>query len=312
MAQLTDQELAGIAHDFYLSKLNIAEISQKYDLSRYLIAKALEDAENRGIVKIQITHRIKRNQQLEREFQKKFNLKEAFILQSSENKDEDAEAIVNFAAKQIETYLKNAKTIGISWGSTMRGIINDFDEKNLNQLYFVQLLGQAINANRRKNPLAQKAAEKLHVQSLSLPAPLYMLNSDLIMELKREPYFEVIETCYHNLDLLFTGIGTMQSIKVNQFLDRNYVPILFKDIPEEKVAGTIMGRPYDIDGHFFQNFEKHICGVSITDIMKTPIRFCVVRDQFKATALLGALRTGTLTHLVTNDVIANRVLQNMA
>ena len=53
-------------------------------------------------------------------------------------------------------------------------------------------------------------------------------------------------------------------------------------------------------------------GVSITDIMKTPIRFCVVRDQFKATALLGALRTGTLTHLVTNDVIANRVLQNMA
>lgn len=71
MAQLTDQELAGIAHDFYLSKLNIAEISQKYDLSRYLIAKALEDAENRGIVKIQITHRIKRNQQLEREFQKK-------------------------------------------------------------------------------------------------------------------------------------------------------------------------------------------------------------------------------------------------
>ena len=54
MAQLTDQVLAGIAHDFYLSKLNIGEISQKYDLSRYLITKALEEAENRGIVKIQI------------------------------------------------------------------------------------------------------------------------------------------------------------------------------------------------------------------------------------------------------------------
>ena len=40
MAQLTDEQLANIAHDFYLSQLNIADISQKYDLSRYLIAKS--------------------------------------------------------------------------------------------------------------------------------------------------------------------------------------------------------------------------------------------------------------------------------
>ncbi len=39
MAQLTDEQLADIAHDFYLSKLNIGEISQKYNLSRYLITK---------------------------------------------------------------------------------------------------------------------------------------------------------------------------------------------------------------------------------------------------------------------------------
>ena len=51
MTQLSDEELASIAHDFYLSKLNIAEISEKYDLSRYIITKALEDAEQRGIVK---------------------------------------------------------------------------------------------------------------------------------------------------------------------------------------------------------------------------------------------------------------------
>ena len=80
MAQLTDEQLADIAHDFYLSKLNIGEISQKYNLSRYLITKALDDAEMRGIVKIQITQGVKRNQLLEREFQKKFGLKEVFIL----------------------------------------------------------------------------------------------------------------------------------------------------------------------------------------------------------------------------------------
>lgn len=311
MAQLTDQVLAGIAHDFYLSKLNIGEISQKYDLSRYLITKALEEAENRGIVKIQIKQGIKRNPSLEREFQKKFNLKEAFILESTKNKNENMEAIVSFAAGQIQTYLKKTKIAGISWGSTMRGVINDFTEEDLNHLYFVQLVGQAINANPSKNPLAQDAAAKFHAHSLTLPAPLYMLDTALIPALKREPYYQVIEDHYHNLDLLFTGIGTMQSIKVNRFLEENYVPQLFKDIPENKVAGTIMGRLYDNDGHFFPNIEEHICGISIKDIEKTPIRFCVVRDQFKSRALLGALRTGMITHLVTNDAIAKSVLQNM-
>lgn len=73
----------------------------------------------------------------------------------------------------------------------------------------------------------------------------------------------------------------------------------------------IMGRPYNIKGEFFPDFEQHICGISMNDIMKTPIRFCVVRNRFKSEALLGALRSGIITHLVTNDAIAQRVLQNI-
>ena len=309
MAQLTDEQLASIAHDFYLSKLNIAEISQKYNLSRYLITKALDDAEMRGIVKIKITQGIKRNQVLERKFQKLFGFKEGFILKSSENDANDDESVVNFATKQIQTYLQNTHIAGVTWGSTMRGVINNFNEENFNKLYFIQLLGHAINANRRKNPLVQDAAEKFHAKSLGLPTPLYILNPKIIPALKKEPYFKIVENCYHNLDLLFTGLGTLDSFKANPFLDKNYGPQLFKNIPEEQVAGLIMGRPYNINGEFFTDFEKHICGISMNDIMQTPTRFCVVNNRFKSKALLGALRSGIITHLVINDDLAHRVLR---
>ena len=234
MAQLTDEQLADIAHDFYLSKLNIGEISQKYNLSRYLITKALDDAEMRGIVKIQITQGVKRNQLLEREFQKKFGLKEVFILHCYEDKEDDSEAVINFASKQIENYLQNTKIAGVSWGATMRGVINDFSEETLTKLYFVQLLGQPINANRCKNPLAQEAADSLHAHSLNLPAPLYVINPKIIPILRTEPYFKIIENCYHDLELLFTGLGNFDSFRTNQFLLTNYGPKLFKDIPKIK------------------------------------------------------------------------------
>ena len=44
MTLLTDEQLANIAHDYFLSQMNIADISEKYNLSRYLITKSLEDA----------------------------------------------------------------------------------------------------------------------------------------------------------------------------------------------------------------------------------------------------------------------------
>jgi len=95
MTLLTDEQIANIAHDYFLSKLNIAEISKKYNLSRYLIAKAIDEAEDKGIVKISIYQSPKRAQNLEREFQKLFDLKEVYILEDKETKNQDNEMIVN-------------------------------------------------------------------------------------------------------------------------------------------------------------------------------------------------------------------------
>lgn len=306
MAQLNDDQLASIAHDFYLSKLNIAEIAQKYSLSRYLVTKALDDAQERGVVRINITHGIKRNQILEREMQKRFGLKEAIILPGVDNNEIDN--IIAIAAKQIEIHLKSAKAVGVSWGSTMHSVIDSFNDANFPDLHVVQLLGQAINSNRRKNPLTQEAAEKLHARSLMLPAPMYVLNPQIVSDLEKEPYFKAVKQCYRELDLLFTGIGTLQSFKVNPFLVKNYGPTLLKGIPEEDIAGFILGRPYNIQGKFFDSIEKYVCGISMTDIMNTPVRFCIVQSRFKSTALLGALRSGIVTHLVTSENIAERIL----
>ena len=71
----------------------------------------------------------------------------------------------------------------------------------------------------------------------------------------------------------------------------------------------IFGRPYDHEGHFFSSITDKIIGISDQQIVKTPVRFVVVNDRFKSEALLGALKSGIITHLVTSETIADRVLQ---
>ncbi len=98
MTQLTDEQLANIAHDYYLSKLNIADISQKYSLSRYLITKALDDAQDKGIVKINIYQNTKRDEKLERKFLQLFD----HPITSTKNNDLD-----NLIMKTTSKYFDN-------------------------------------------------------------------------------------------------------------------------------------------------------------------------------------------------------------
>ncbi|WEV70222.1 DNA-binding transcriptional regulator [Lactobacillus sp. ESL0785] len=309
MTLLTDEELANIAHDYFLSKLNIADISQKYNLSRYLITKAIEEAEDKGIVKISIYQSPRRAERLEREFQKLFDLKEVYILKDLETKNQDNEMIVKYAAKQIQNYAKTAHVIGLTWGTLVRDIIDNFSEVNREDLTFIQLVGQAVNASKRKHPLAQIAANMFNAKCLTLPAPLYAINPQLVQYIQKEPFFEYIKNYYSKIDLAFASIGTNQAFESGKFFMDYYNDQLFANIDRNKVAGVIFGRPYDINGEFYSSIEPHICGISLREIMQIPNRFVIVKNRFKEDALLGALRSGVITHLVTTSGIAERVLR---
>ncbi|MDF7682741.1 sugar-binding domain-containing protein [Lactobacillus sp. ESL0679] len=308
MTLLTDEQLANIAHDYFLSKLNIADISKKYGLSRYLITKALEEAEEKGIVKISIYQSPKRAEKLERKFQQIFHLKEVYILEDLETKNQDNEMIVNYAAKQIQNYTKSAHVVGLTWGTLIRDIINNFPETERENLTFVQLVGQAVNASKRKNQLVQQAADKFGANCLTFPAPLYTINPGFVQDIIQEPFFEYIKTFYPRIDLVFASIGTAQSLESGQFFMDYYADKLFRNIDRSRIAGMIFGRPYDINGNFFQPIETHICGISFDEIMRIPKRFVIVKNRFKEDALLGALRSGIVTHLITTSGIAERVL----
>lgn len=311
MAELTNEQLAEVAHDFYLSKLSIAEITKKYGLSRYLIGKALDTAQARGIVHITINSSIRRNADLERQIRKHFKLQEVFVLQKLATKIEDERALVNFAAKQVQRYLEKVHTVGLTWGTTLLDLCNNLQESDRPDLNFIQLLGIPINSSPRKNPLVQRAADKFTAQAMTLPVPLYLLNTDLVKQLKQEPFFAQIDQAYQQLDMVISGIGTLQSWDDNPFLQKYYHQALLGHIDPEKIAGFIFGRAYDIYGNVYHELEPHLCGISEDEIRQVPMRIIIEKNRFKTKALLGALRTGYITHLVLNEGIAQRLLQEV-
>ncbi len=303
------EQLANIARDYYLSKLTISQISKKYDLSRYLITKSLDDAIASGLVKININAPIDRNLEMEAQFKKIFNVQNAYILKDADTSNEDYENIVEFAAEELQSMVHRSNVIGISWGGTVANVINHFQAEVYDDVTFTQFMGDNLKYNSAlgSTPLVQKAATKFGARYLTVPGPLYILNDDTRKAFEKEPALIPAFSTMSKMDMLFAGVGTIASIDSIP-LWRNHKPEILGNVDSNDVAGMLYGRPYDVNGNILNQGNDKLFGASMDVILSVPHRMGIVKSKFKGRALLGALRGGLLTDFVTNESVANRVL----
>lgn len=310
MNDITQQgQLADIARDYYLGQLTITQLSEKYQLSRYLITKALNEARAAGIVRITINSPIDRNTELETRFAELFPHTNTMIIKDAATTNADIENIIDFAAAEIQRHIKGSEIVGVSWGGTLMNIINRFQTDVRDDLIFTQFMGYNLKYSSAigATPLVQRAAAKYGSSYLTIPAPLYILNDTVREQLKNEPAMaNVFEQC-GKMDMLFTGIGTIDSVNSIRVWHQSLNEI-FENVDRQEIVGMLYGRPYNIDGQILTPKSDKLFGASVAALLEVPCRIGVVKSKFKARAMLGALRGSLLTDIITNEAVANRVL----
>lgn len=304
--------LANIAQDYYLSKLTITELSDKYNLSRYLVTKSLDEALSSGLVKITVNTPITRNFELEVLFKKAFNIRNAFIIKDSDTPNDNNENIIEYAAEEIQNLIRQSRVVGLTWGDTVLSIISHFQTQLKEDTVFTQFVGDNMKYNSLSGatPIVEKAAARFGSPYLTMPGPLYIINDSARSSLKREPALFPAFNTASRMDLLFTGVGTLSSVDTIPVWKQHRTEI-FEGVDLNQVAGMLYGRPYDIDGNILNAGKDKTFGISMDNIMTTIHRIGIVKSKFKARALLGALRGQLLTEFVTNEGVANRILQEM-
>ena len=302
--------LIGIAHDYYLSKINIAEISKKYQVSRYLISKYLDEAMTTGLVKIDINTPIERNTKLEAKFMHRFSIHHIYIIKDADTTSDDERHVIEFAAETIQRQILQSQIIGVAWGGTVLSVIDNFQTSTRDDLLFTQFMGDNLktNAANGSTPLVQKAAAKFSAKYVTIPAPLYLFNDHAHQALAQEPAITPAIRNFERMDMLFAGIGTLASIDSIPVWQQHQQEIL-GGVDPQAVAGLLYGRPYDINGHILNEAHDKLFGAKLPAILKVPRRFGIIKSKFKSKALLGALRGQLLTDIIIDEAVANRVLQ---
>jgi DNA-binding transcriptional regulator LsrR (DeoR family) len=210
----------------------------------------------------------------------------------------------------LESRLQPNQVLTICWGKTLLEVARALNENPVKGAMIAQSLG-GLNSGHTFNPygVASLFGEKLH-------APVYQL------------YVPVMVASKEIRDLFLSDPGVQATLAVARLasfcmlsverVDRNATVVQtgFLDgstIDQMRIRGAvgdISGRYFDINGQkILGDVNDRIMALSWEDLQSLKNIVAVVCGFEKKSAILGALRTGLLSHLIIDDRIALALLE---
>lgn len=311
MEKIGENEIVKIATMYYEEGMTQSEIARKRGVSRSLISKIIVEAKRDGIVEIVINSSSVYTAKLERELEEKYQLKNAIVIDTLNlNKEE----IKKIASQQAGLYLKKIapsyKKIGLSWGNSLRGLVDYFPFINHQEATILPLIGGLSDDyfEIQSNQLSYDLARKMRAKAKYLYSPALVSNPLIREELSNNNAIQSILEAGKEVDLALIGISSLDqesNMRRLGFLSEEEVV----DLRKHNAVGVINSRFYDDEGNETENdINQNVIGLNLEDLKKIPDVMTVVYGDQKVDAIRVALESGLLNIIVTTDTIAEGVL----
>jgi DNA-binding transcriptional regulator LsrR (DeoR family) len=307
-----DELLAQVARDYYEDHLTQDEIGRRISASRSTVSRLLQQAVDRGIVRILIDYPWERAHDLEQRLVERFHLREAHVL-LSKGRDEDKvrEGMGVLAARVTDREITDGAILGISYGRSLACTIAALSPTRRVSTTVVPIIG-ALGSD---NPfidgpeLVRRFAQIYGGEFRYLPAPLLVDDARTRNALLQSPQIFETLALARRASIVLMGIGALapgySSMIWAGYLNERELAWL----RDQGAVGHMAAQFYDINGRFLDvDFNQRSVGIGIKTLLgKDPV-IAVAGGEGKAEAILGALRGRYLNVLVTDDTAARRVL----
>ncbi|VUW99269.1 Sorbitol operon regulator [Streptococcus constellatus] len=305
--------LAKVAYLYYIEEKNQAQIAAETGIYRTTISRMLAEAKKEGIVKIEIENFDTHLFQVENHVKKRYNLKGIELvsndldLSSSELEQKLAQA----AAGMLRGLLTDNMKVGFSWGKSLSLLVEHLGARHLKNIHFYPLAGgpSHIHARYHVNTLIYSMAGKYHGDCRFINATIIQENKELAKGILSSKYFEDLKKSWQELDVAVIGIGGQVEEKNRQWLDM-LTSEDFSKLKQLDAAGEICCRFFDKNGQaIYEELQDRTIAISLDKLKTIPNTFAFAYGDYKAQALLSALRAGYINYLVTDEQTILKVLE---
>ena len=311
----SEELLLRVAWYYYKDELTQDEIARRLSVSRASVGRLLDRARRVGLVSITLNAEYLDAFELSGELRRTFGLAEALVVPDHEKEPADHHTLnarIGLGGAQfMSTHLRPGGSLGVGWGETVSRVIGATNFGAVGPVHMVTLTGGVEGyLPTILSSKGETGAESSEVTSATvIPTPIMASTPALAAALRDEPTVQQVLKQACDVEHALVGVGTPTADAT--IVHMGYLnPADVRGLRERGVVGDILGQFFDADGNVVElPIHDRRIGIELSDLMHIPKVVGVAGGLHKAQAILGALHGGFLDVLVTNELVAIRLLE---
>lgn len=299
-------QLVGVARRFYLEDRSKMEIADEYGVSRFKVARMLEQARALGIVTITLHDQGTLLPDLAARLVETLGLKEAVVVESGGSDAVRRQHVATAAADLLSRTLDDGEVLGMSWGRTLSAMTETLP--SLPGVSVVQLTG-TVGSNLDQSPveIVRRVALSSGGSAHPIFAPMVVDNAATASALRTQPDVAQAIRMFGDVTTAVLALGSWSPLDSQL---ASVIPELERDeLVGRGVVAEIAAILIDRDGKLVApDFSDRCISIAAPELRAIPRVLLVSAGSRKVEAARAVLRSGLLTGIVTDRGIAEALL----
>ena len=292
----------------YVHGWSQVRIARALDLDPSTVSRYLKRARDEGIVRIEIRRPPRPESDLSLAVAERHGLSRVIVVPAGAD---PLESVALAAATCLDPMLRAGLRLGVSWGHTLAAVIRHLRPDSSSGLKIAQIAGgiegsvpdiQGYDLIRSLGALYPRSALRY------LYAPAIVDSAEIRDAIVSDRRISASLRAAAASEIALVGIGSLDEGAT--LVQGGYVSATDrKRLLAQGAVGNMNTRFFDLDGRPVGDLDDRTIAISWEQLRAIPTVLAVAAGEHKATAILGALRTGCVDVLVTDDVVARSLLK---
>jgi DNA-binding transcriptional regulator LsrR (DeoR family) len=302
--------LAAIARDFYLAGKSKSDIAEEYGISRFKVARLLEEARAAGVIRLSIEVPFGVDIEMSWRLQSAYGLRHAIVIDSPEVPETLLRArLARVAAGLLTEIVTDEDVLGVGYGRTLTVLAESLE--SLPACTVVQITGALVGVNPAENSveLVRRIAAVSGGPCFSMYSPQVLPDAATAATLRNQP--EVAEA-YRRFDSITKAILPVGSWDPpHSQLHDALTPEEQADLRARGTCAEISATLVDASGHqVAHEFSERCIAISGEQLKNIDEVIVVGGGLVKAAAIRAVLIGGYANSLVTERGVAQALLES--
>lgn len=304
--------LGRVARLHYQHGFTHQQIADTLGLSRVKVTRLLAEARRVGIVEIRIHSDESIFTDLEFGLMERYGLEQAWVAPSFEDRERLLASIGTTGALAMRAILHAGMTVAVGLSETVAAVAPHVAVDEPSAALFVPATGSRLGSRESVHPhdVAQALARAFQGQARHLPAPVLASSVESAMLLRQEPDVAATLSLARDADIAIFGVGgTIPG--AGMLMDGTLQQGTVRELVAAGAVGGISAGFFDATGTPVRTgLADRLIGLTLAELLDVPVRIALAGGPGKHDALVGALRGGYMTVLVTDEASARYLLDD--